>query len=186
MKRFLLDLKCYLGLDWHFVNKLHLSNLDTIGYQSFLSKLKFEFLSLLWQNLSVSLASFGYIWWVLDHTWKSYSLEQPEWIRSPNRNKKVVHKSSWLALYLIKNQFPTNESFWWTFLIIQGEIISDVQLLRNDVLPRSDSFQIFDDLGSEHQKLLLITVHNVTLQCYCSNIVTSLQLLQYFQYIMSN
>ena len=80
--RFSLNLKCYWSWNWHFLNKLHSSNYETIESQRFFSKQTFVFLSLPWPCLWVFMNSIGNIWWVWNLTWLSYALEQPEWLRS--------------------------------------------------------------------------------------------------------
>ena len=64
------------------MNKSHSSILETIDLLALFQSYKFVFISFLWPYLRFSLASIGNIWWVLDHTWMSCALEQPEVLRS--------------------------------------------------------------------------------------------------------
>ena len=81
-----LAILCFWAWNWHFWKKLHSSNHGTIEYQSFFSKLKFGYLSLLWPYLWVFMTSIGNISWVWDPSWLSCALEQPEWLISLARS----------------------------------------------------------------------------------------------------
>ena len=90
-----LAILCFWAWNWHFWKKLHSSNHGTIEYQSFFSKLKFGYLSLLWPYLWVFMTSIGNIW-VWDPSWLSCALGQPEWHKSCAKSKEIMYKSCWI------------------------------------------------------------------------------------------
>ena len=96
----------YVGLEIQDCCQIHFSKqkgsevvIETIEYHKFFCNQKFVFLRLLWPYTGGSVPAMGYKWWVCDHTWLSYTLEQPECLNSHARTTKDVHHFAWTQLY---------------------------------------------------------------------------------------
>ena len=96
----------YVGLEIQDCCQIHFSKqkglevvIETIEYHKFFCNQKFVFPRVLWPYIGVSVGAIGNNWWVCDHTWLSYALEQPEWLRRRARTTKDVHHFAWTRLY---------------------------------------------------------------------------------------